>query len=617
MAYSRDDSIQSIINYKKQWADADAAGDLVGKGNAANYASKEYEKMRNNGDSSIADELSASDYNAALNVQNKWKKTGKTETRPYMYSYMQRYGLTNDQVDNLIGWDGQSGEVTFGGKKIGAPDALVDGSSYWSDTSVLDKAMDEYVTRAGLTLPNSQLAGENSLGVQNKINELWGTQTNDRQMMTDKYGKLEDTAYSNPFTTEEAKAILGKYDLAALQGRDNAVASGSASNGGNIDSYAAASALRQQASLINQGQMAVLDAHNNKINNVKGILSDLGVYLQKQDVGMQNTIGIQQTEAQRLFENDEAQQQRLFENSETAKNNEAARQELYSNISGTVGDKVTKWLNGNIWNEDGSLVNANQDFQAQINTLETALASTTDENERARIQEQLRVLEAARNQKIDEQGLSHGKTYKYQSVQPTELRRQYDAQDLLTRYSIDNGGTSSGSRISSGRSSGSSSSSGSSQLSSNQAQTALKSGIVTQTVLDAYNDHFGTSFTMDNPPVVTEDGRIVAASSVPDADQKTSTQIQSSLNDVYNSSDKTVQNYIRNQLTPLITENSVTESELKNHLINNSSQYDLEVKDIKAICDAVGIDSMWVDDYKNAGWLGGWNSWGSGVVENN
>lgn len=512
MAYSRDDSIQSIINYKKQWADADAAGDLVGKGNAANYASKVYEEMRANGDSSIADELSASDYNAALNVQNKWKKTGKTETRPYMYSYMQRYGLTNDQVDNLIGWDAQSGEVTFGGKKIGAPDALVDGSSYWSDTSVLDKAMDDYVTRAGLTVPNSQLAGENSLGVQNKINELWGTQTNDRQMMTDKYSKLEDTAYSNPFTTEEAKAILGKYDLKALQGRDNAVASGSASNGGNIDSYAAANALRQQASLTNQGQMAVLDAHNNKINNVKGILSDLGVYLQNQDVGMQNTIGIQQTEAQRLFENDEVQQQRLFDNSETAKNNEAARQELYSNISGTVGDKVTKWLNSNIWNEDGSLVNANANFQEEINTLETALASTTDESERARIKEQLRVIEAARNQKIDEQGLPYGKTYKYQSVQPTEARRQYDMADLLTRYSLNFGGTtrtSAGARLSSGGSSGSSSSS---KLTAAQAKDALKMGLVTEEVLQALHDHYGTTFTMDDPPVLTADGRVIPQS---------------------------------------------------------------------------------------------------------
>ena len=202
-----------------------------------------------------------------------------------------------------------------------------------ADATAVRKVLEQYsptTTSYSTTLSNPELQTINNNEVRNKTNQLWGIQNDDRETMVGKYNKLEDTAYSNPFTTDEAKAILSKYDLSALKGRNNALASGSSSNGGNIDSYAAANAMRQQSALINQGQMAVLDAHNNKINNVKGILESLGVYQQNQDKGIQNTIGIQQTEAQRLFENDE-----------TAKNNEVARLSEQASVTGYVPNEWT------------------------------------------------------------------------------------------------------------------------------------------------------------------------------------------------------------------------------------------------------------------------------------
>ena len=261
-----------------------------------------------------------------------------------------------------------------------------------------------------------ELINKNNNEVNQYTNDLLKTQKNDREVMAGKYNKLEETAYANPFETAEGKAIIGKYDLKAMQGRENQLASGGATNGGNIDSFAAANALRQQAALTSQGQMMALEAHNNKINNVKGILESLGVYQQNQDKGMQNSISILQEEGQRLFENDQ-----------TAKNNEAARQELYSKISGKVGDTVTKLLNSNIWNADGSLVNPNSNnYQARMDELWEDYTSTTDETARARIWEQLRILEMARNQKIDEQGLNVPKTYDFQGSPQTEEGREFD-----------------------------------------------------------------------------------------------------------------------------------------------------------------------------------------------
>ena len=352
-------------------------------------------------------------------VNDKVKKLGKTSTRDYLYSLGQSRGMSKEDIDKLISWDNDTGEVTFGGKKIGTPDAVVDGVSYWSDTSVLDNAFNDYVQRT------SSLDDKNNHGINTKIDQMWGTIQSDRDKYYSEYDKTSNYVHQDVTKTDEYKSafdnIMPAYDLKAMQGRNNQLASGSSSNGGNIDSYAAANALRQQAALKAQGQQLAhqigLETYNARVNNARNILSDLGVYQKDSWNAMSGVINQQQTEAQRLFENDQ-----------TAKNNEAARQEVYSNISGTVGDKVTKYLNSNIWNDDGSLVNENTDYQAQINTLEQALNSTTDENEKARITEQLRVLESARNQKIDEQGRTEGKTYKYQGNPRTEASKSTEQQ---------------------------------------------------------------------------------------------------------------------------------------------------------------------------------------------
>ena len=332
--YTADSDVGNIYKSKGLYDEAIAKGDQAGADTIAAKAQAYYNNLKQNGYSDIANELSASNYEQAKGIHDKVQKTGKTATRDYLYTLGQSKGMSKEEVDALIGWDNQTGEVSFGGKKIGTPDTVVDGVSYWSDTSVLDNAFNDYISRSGHI---------NKTGIDDKINQLWGIQADDRKAMSGKYDKLEETAYSNPFESAEAKAILGKYDLAGLQARDNATASGGGSNGGNIDSYAAANAQRQQASLLNMGQMAVLDAHNNKINNVKGILESLGVYQQNQDLGMQNTIGLQQSEEQRLFENEQ-----------TAKLNDTAMKVEIANITGIVPDE---WVAGNnpFMNDDGTI----------------------------------------------------------------------------------------------------------------------------------------------------------------------------------------------------------------------------------------------------------------------
>ena len=323
------DAIGFITTQKGNWESANQAGDENGKNSANDQANLAYTYLNNNGLADVSEQLKASGYADAKNINEKWQ------------SYLQNTTNTQNPIstDNPV-------------------------YTYDSNTEKVNKGNTDLINK-----------------------------------YSDTYYNLMNT---NPFSTDEAKAILGKYDLSGLQARDNEVAIGGANNGGNIDSFAAANALRQQAALTNQGQMAVLNAHNAKLENIRGLLSDMGVNINRIHSENENTEG------------------RLFNQDETAKTNTVDREVVKSEATGYITDGLNK-LTSDLWNEDGSLkpYNVYGGYQTTISELETTLAKTTDETEKARILENLRLLEMARNQKIGDTGLTYGKTYKYQTKQPT------------------------------------------------------------------------------------------------------------------------------------------------------------------------------------------------------
>lgn len=293
-------------------------------------------------------------------------------------------------------------------------------SASGADATAARKILEQYAPKP--TYTNTELINKNNNGVYQKVGQLWGTQTNDREMMTGKYDKLEGTAYSNPFETEEGKAIIGKYDLDAMQGRNNEVASGGALNGGNIDSFAAANALRQQAALTAKGQEMALTAHNNKINNVKGILSDLGVYLQNQDAGMHKTIGIQQEEGQRLFENNE-----------TAKNNETARLSEQANVTGYVPNEWTI-KNDAVYSE---FLNADGTFKPEKENIDIqALINQTNDPETKKKLAVVRAKKMLGNYGAYGQYFNEGDVAFMDGGQITEQRRESEQNDATVRESL-------------------------------------------------------------------------------------------------------------------------------------------------------------------------------------
>lgn len=80
--------------------------------------------------------------------------------------------------------------------------------------------------------------------------------------------ELYELQNTDPYSTEEAKSILGKYDMSTSSSIQGA-------NGGNVDSYSAANAMRQQAALYAQAQETVLKAYNAKIKNMQDSIDNL------------------------------------------------------------------------------------------------------------------------------------------------------------------------------------------------------------------------------------------------------------------------------------------------------------------------------------------------------
>ena len=534
MAYNPYSEVNAIYNLKGQWAKANNSNDTKAKNEAASKAQAYYDKLKNSGYADLANELAASNYEQAKNINDKWAKTNKTKTRDYMYSLGKAYGMSSGDVDKLIEWDNQTGEVSFGGKKIGTPDTVVDGVSYWGDTSKLDNAFKDYTKRTNTNLSNSALSSKNSTEINEKINQLWGFRANDNSDMNSKYSNLFDYANSDVTKSDEYQSafenIMPSYTLAAMQGRDNVIASNASNNSGNIDSYAAANALRQQAALTAKGQtlahQAGLEAYQARIQNARNILSDLGAYKENNYTGMQNIIGLQQNEAQRLFENDETSKTNEF-------NREAQKAEITGYIPQTWADSDNQFLNA-----DGTLKEVDGiDYQAIINNAQAAYEKTGD----TRYQKTINDAMAARAKKVLEHFDKYGQ-FAESLVMPTQtetaavrtanedrksaermnadnnstIRHQSDNATALGKYQSDNDvtlgkyqsdndnairkyeadknfelGTHQLDNIAK---------STEPSLSASQAATAIKNGEISQNVIDAYNYYYGTNYTVDNPP---------------------------------------------------------------------------------------------------------------------
>lgn len=329
-----------------------------------------------------------SDANAVLNAKIGWNLATTDEER------QKQNQIANSARDRLkaYGYSDLADQISAGGADATQTRQIIENYSKPKTTAPVETN----------NLKSTEVNRENA-GVFDKYNNFW-----------------DESVNVDPFETSYGKAIMGKYDLAALQGRDNAVASGGASNGGNIDSYAAANAMRQQASLISQGQSAVLDAYQKRIDSARGYLSDMGVNID-----------------------------RVFNQDETAKNNDVARKSEIASVTGYVPNEWT-YENNQYLNKDGTVKDIyltdefdnSGGFETIINDAKAKLATTTDATERANLEATIYYAQQAKNIKTEQNPTKYGKyASSVRAVSPlktaTVLKDERDNDTVLKSLGIE------------------------------------------------------------------------------------------------------------------------------------------------------------------------------------
>ena len=133
------------------------------------------------------------------------------------------------------------------------------------------QAMNNMNALFGAVMGNNQQIQQDSAALNELIKQYMGEQSG---RYDDLYNWLKN---SNPYETDVAKSIMSYYNAQGGKAANEATAEGIAGNAGNIDSYAAANALRQQLDFTNAGNNAVLNQFNAQSGKMLDTLRALGV----------------------------------------------------------------------------------------------------------------------------------------------------------------------------------------------------------------------------------------------------------------------------------------------------------------------------------------------------
>jgi len=353
--------------------------------------------MGENGDGVLASNFNDRETNSQKQqyVEKYMNTTGKTALRNYLYQAGAKFGLSNADIDKMISYDNNTGEITLAGVNIGKPDAVVDGVSYVSAEKAEQLAKDAF-NRAGVTMSDDDRYQSQIGAIDRANNAELDVRSRQREEMEKKGNELWDEGKKNVTDSTDYKRIydrtMSQYNLAALSGRDNEAALRAASNSGNIDSYAAANAMRQQAAMTAYGQQVAnelgLNAYQARLDNLGNIFDKLGIEYSRGNA----EIGEQ---LDRMSKN----AQQVFDNNETRKNNEVSRDVTIADMTGYVDPKYTL-KNNPFFHSDGSLIDPNMDYQQYINEQRENLEKTTDPTERNRIQNNINNAMQAKAKKI-------------------------------------------------------------------------------------------------------------------------------------------------------------------------------------------------------------------------
>lgn len=409
--YNPYSSIKSIYDLKKQWEDATKAGNTAAANAAAQNAQRYYQELRNNDYANVADQLSKVDYAGAKSIHDEYATAGKTAIRPYFETLAKANNMSSDEVNKLIKYDSNTGRVSFAGTDIGKPDAAVDGTSYW-EKDYLKGVWDSYINDSKANDHNgvqgNAIYTDRMDSASNKLDQQWNELGEHNNYMTDEYKALVERS-KIPFTESEElktslKYILPNYIVSGNKSAYGAVASGASGNSGNVDTFAAANAVRQRNAQVAQGtQMAYqlgLDAYQGRIDNINKALQNMGVHRESLTNQQNANISNDMAMAQQAFDNGETQKLNTHNMTEEKKNNQVAREDAYSNITGEQSPRVQ--YRGILFDDEGNFLPNldNVNVQALIDDVDERLKTATTSEEKSKLQETRDMLLTARAYKV-------------------------------------------------------------------------------------------------------------------------------------------------------------------------------------------------------------------------
>lgn len=364
MAYNNYYDIEKIVGLKGAYDEAKKRNDQKAMNDAANGAQAYYDNLIKNNYGDIANQLKNSGYTEAQKIKTATGTKGKTAIRPYFYNMGKQYGMSQSDIDKALGFNNATGEVTLGGKNIGTPYANVDGTTYW-EADKLKNIWDDYTSSMGISKTPEVRYNQGMENIQKKLDGTYDLTNKDHDNVNNEYKRFLDYSYSNPYETEIADSIMEDFKWKGAKASNEAIASGGGSNGGNIDSYSAANASRQQKAFTEAGKAAVREDFISRLNNINNALISLGNYNQ----------GIYDTQHQNI-QLDMQNNQREYDNLRTDRLDKFNQEAQIAEITGYVPQSWSYSQNPFL-NDDGSVKNPDGiDFQEIINNAQAEYERT-------------------------------------------------------------------------------------------------------------------------------------------------------------------------------------------------------------------------------------------------
>jgi len=331
-----------------------------------------YNELADNGYSAVADELSLSDYTKSLDILRRFKPDDEFEV--------------DTVYDSLIG-KMSSSPLPSGGSSTSSDDILERlYSPEWEKqySGIMNTAAD---IASGKTAPKTSDAVQSILDSFGRTDDLLnGKLKVDKDgnviggLNIDHYneGKSQLDRINNFDYTKESyfDPIMGTYKLKGEDAAKGELAGGAASNSGNIDSYAAANANRQQLAFTNAGHEAARAAAQQNHDNWQKLYDSMGGHLTEMGAINSENLGT----AANMHATDSAERQNAMKTAAGLAYSEAVRRaEAY--LAKLADDTTRYGIDADILKnrENNAATLANSEATRQ---LEKYLAELTDSTNR-------------------------------------------------------------------------------------------------------------------------------------------------------------------------------------------------------------------------------------------